>query len=87
MSTSFTLKIDNLNCMPGYSIIEGTKESLERMQQEYVDVIFAHRADPNGKSVVLICQDMSDEPCDISVPMEEVVRAFNYVIDKGWVCF
>lgn len=74
--------------MPGYSIIEGTKECLERLQQEYVDVIFAHRADPNGKNnLVFMYQDMSDEPCDISVPMEEVVRAFNYVIDKGWVCF
>jgi len=33
---------------------------------DYVDIIFAHRADP-------------------SVPMEEIVRAFNYVIEKGWV--
>jgi len=22
-----------------------------------------------------------------SVPMEEVVRAFNFVIEKGWVCY
>jgi aryl-alcohol dehydrogenase-like predicted oxidoreductase len=35
---------------------------------EYVDVIFAHRADTN-------------------VPMEEVVRAFNYVIEKGWAYY
>lgn len=27
------------------SIIEGTKESLERLQMDYVDVIFAHRCD------------------------------------------
>jgi len=47
-------------------IIEGTRESLERLQLDYVDVIFAHRA-------------------DINVPMEEVVRAFNWVIEKGWV--
>ncbi|KAF8826431.1 hypothetical protein HHX47_DHR5000137 [Lentinula edodes] len=46
-------------------IIEGTQESLARLQLDYVDVIFAHRADTN-------------------VPMEEVVRAFNYVIEKGW---
>jgi len=45
-------------------IIEGTKECLERLQLEYVDVIFAHRPDR-------------------TVPMEEVVRAFNYVIGKG----
>ncbi|KAG6833273.1 hypothetical protein H0H87_009448 [Tephrocybe sp. NHM501043] len=47
-------------------IIEGTKESLERLGLEYVDVLFAHRPDN-------------------TVPMEEIVRAFNYVIDKGWV--
>ncbi|KAF9010016.1 Aldo keto reductase [Cyathus striatus] len=41
-------------------IIEGTKESLTRLQMDYVDVIFAHRPDPN-------------------VPMEEVVRAFNFI--------
>jgi len=49
-------------------IIEGTKESLERLQLDYVDVIFAHR-------------------CDITVPMEEIVRAFNYVIEKGWAFY
>ncbi|THG98243.1 hypothetical protein EW026_g3906 [Hermanssonia centrifuga] len=47
-------------------IIEGTKEALERLQMDYVDVIFAHRPDP-------------------TIPMEEVVRAFNWVIEKGWV--
>ncbi|KAG2022470.1 hypothetical protein CC2G_000215 [Coprinopsis cinerea AmutBmut pab1-1] len=49
-------------------IIEGTKESLERLQLDYVDVIFAHRHDD-------------------SVPMEEIVRAFNYVIEKGWAFY
>ncbi|KAH9902666.1 Aldo/keto reductase [Cubamyces lactineus] len=49
-------------------IIEGTKESLERLQMDYVDVIFAHRADH-------------------SVPMEEVVRAFNFIIEKGWAFY
>jgi aryl-alcohol dehydrogenase-like predicted oxidoreductase len=36
------------------SVIEGTKESLERLGLDYVDVIFAHRADPNGK--LLLCR-------------------------------
>ncbi|TFY80497.1 hypothetical protein EWM64_g3511 [Hericium alpestre] len=45
-------------------IIEGLKESLERLQTDYVDVVFAHRADHN-------------------VPMEEIVRAFSWVIDQG----
>jgi voltage-dependent potassium channel beta subunit len=49
-------------------IIEGTQESLQRLQLDYVDVIFAHRPDAN-------------------VPMEEVVRAFNYVIEKGWAFY
>ncbi|KAJ7333254.1 NADP-dependent oxidoreductase domain-containing protein [Mycena albidolilacea] len=25
--------------------------------------------------------------CDITVPMEEIVRAFNYVIEKGWAFY
>ncbi|KAF7320584.1 Aldo-ket-red domain-containing protein [Mycena chlorophos] len=45
-------------------IIEGTKDCLERLQMDYVDVIFAHRYDR-------------------TVPMEEIVRAFNWVIEKG----
>ncbi|KAL6301379.1 NADP-dependent oxidoreductase domain-containing protein [Sparassis latifolia] len=49
-------------------IIEGTKECLERLQLDYVDVLFAHRP-------------------DVSVPMEEVVRAFNFVIEKGWAFY
>ncbi|KAM5537251.1 hypothetical protein V8D89_009184 [Ganoderma adspersum] len=49
-------------------IIEGTKESLERLGLEYVDVIFAHRSDH-------------------TVPMEEVVRAFNFVVEKGWALY
>jgi len=49
-------------------IIEGTKECLERLQLDYVDVIFAHRPDP-------------------TVPMVEVVRAFNFVIEQGWAFY
>ncbi|KAJ3293845.1 hypothetical protein HDU79_011874 [Rhizoclosmatium sp. JEL0117] len=46
-------------------IIEGTKASLERLQLDYVDLIFAHRP-------------------DVDTPTEEIVRAFNWVIEKGW---
>ncbi|KAI9009715.1 NADP-dependent oxidoreductase domain-containing protein [Gaertneriomyces semiglobifer] len=49
-------------------IIEGTKASLERLQLDYVDLIFAHRPDS-------------------LTPMEETVRAFNYVIEKGWAFY
>ncbi|KAJ3243898.1 hypothetical protein HDU78_011651 [Chytriomyces hyalinus] len=45
-------------------IIEGTKAALERLQLEYVDLIFAHRP-------------------DVDTPMEETVRAFNYLIEQG----
>lgn len=45
-------------------IVEGTKACLERLDLEYVDIIYAHRPDR-------------------LTPMEEVVRAFNYVIEKG----
>eukprot|EP00877_Chromochloris_zofingiensis_P003188 jgi/Chrzof1/12870/Cz07g10110.t1 len=49
-------------------IIEGIKASLQRLQMDYVDLIFAHRPDPN-------------------TPIEETVRAFNWVIDQGWAFY
>ncbi|KAJ3208939.1 hypothetical protein HDU67_006477, partial [Dinochytrium kinnereticum] len=49
-------------------IIEGTKAALERLQLDYVDLIFAHRP-------------------DALTPMEEIVRAFNWVIEKGWAFY
>ncbi|KAG8983994.1 hypothetical protein FRB90_005629 [Tulasnella sp. 427] len=45
-------------------LIEGINESLERLQMDYVDIVFAHCPDEN-------------------VPMTEIVRAFNYMIDTG----
>jgi len=45
-------------------IIEGTRNSLKRLQLDYVDIIFAHRP-------------------DYSVPMEEIVRGFSWVVDQG----
>ncbi|THU89043.1 voltage-gated potassium channel beta-2 subunit [Dendrothele bispora CBS 962.96] len=49
-------------------IVEGTQECLSRLQMNYVDIMFAHRPDPD-------------------VPMEEIVRAFNYIIEKGWAFY
>ncbi|KAI5118573.1 hypothetical protein M0805_004189 [Coniferiporia weirii] len=49
-------------------IIEGTQDSLKRLQMDYVDIIYAHRPDR-------------------TTPIEETVRAFNYVIDKGWAFY
>ncbi|KAF9908690.1 hypothetical protein EC991_009618 [Linnemannia zychae] len=45
-------------------IVEGTDASLKRLQLEYVDLLYAHRPDPD-------------------TPMEEIVRAFNFVIEQG----
>ena len=45
-------------------IIEGLKLSLERLQLDYVDVVFCHRSDPH-------------------TPIEETVRAMDWVINKG----
>ncbi|KAK7967484.1 voltage-gated K+ channel beta subunit [Apiospora aurea] len=45
-------------------IIEGLRASLDRLQLEYVDIVYAHRPDR-------------------LTPMEETVRAFNHVIDRG----
>jgi voltage-dependent potassium channel beta subunit len=49
-------------------IIEGTRASLERLQLEYVDLIFCHRP-------------------DIYTPIEETVRAMNYIINQGYAFY
>lgn len=43
-------------------IIEGARNSLKRLQMDYVDIIYAHRADEE-------------------TPLEEVCRAFSWLID------
>jgi len=45
-------------------IIEGVDASLKRLQLDYVDLLFCHRADQN-------------------TPVEETVRAMNFVINQG----
>eukprot|EP00347_Sterkiella_histriomuscorum_P008994 403342935 len=49
-------------------IIEGTKGALERLQMNYVDVLYAHRYDDD-------------------VPLEEVCRAFSWVVEKGYAFY
>lgn len=49
-------------------VIEGMKGSLERLQLEYVDLIYAHRPDN-------------------FTPMEEIVRAFNWLIEQGYAFY
>ncbi|KAL3657478.1 hypothetical protein V7S43_017617 [Phytophthora oleae] len=49
-------------------IVEGLKASLDRLQLDYVDVVFCHRF-------------------DAFTPIEETVRAMNFVINKGWAFY
>ncbi|KAI8979082.1 voltage-dependent potassium channel, beta subunit [Mycotypha africana] len=49
-------------------VFEGTVACLQRLQLDYVDILYAQRPDPD-------------------TPMEEVVRAFNWCIDKGMALY
>ncbi|KAI9492195.1 voltage-dependent potassium channel, beta subunit [Zychaea mexicana] len=49
-------------------VFEGTVASLQRLQLDYVDIIYAQRPDPD-------------------TPMDEIVRAFNWCIDKGMALY
>ncbi|GMF44866.1 unnamed protein product [Phytophthora fragariaefolia] len=58
----------NIQGLSRKHIVEGIKASLERLEQDYVDVIFCHRPDPY-------------------TPIEETVRAMNFVINQGWAFY
>ncbi|XP_029801796.1 voltage-gated potassium channel subunit beta-2 [Suricata suricatta] len=64
-------------------IIEGLKASLERLQLEYVDVVFANRPDPNTP--------MEGDPFSSSKArtfiIEETVRAMTHVINQGMAMY
>ena len=49
-------------------LVEGTLNSLKRMQLDYVDLIYCHRPDPN-------------------TPMEEIVRAMDYLVNSGYAFY
>ena len=49
-------------------IIQSMKSSLERLQMDYVDVVFCSRPDSE-------------------TPLEETIRAMNWVIEKGWALY
>ena len=49
-------------------IIEGIKNSLKRLQLEYVDILYCHRFDHE-------------------TPLEETIRAMNWVIEQGWAFY
>ncbi|KAL8177098.1 UNVERIFIED_CONTAM: Voltage-gated potassium channel subunit beta-3, partial [Gekko kuhli] len=61
-------------------IIEGLKGSLQRLQLEYVDIVFANRMDANSPM----------EECDPNfrlLLLEEIVRAMTYVINQGMAMY
>ncbi|XP_048373397.1 voltage-gated potassium channel subunit beta-3 isoform X3 [Sphaerodactylus townsendi] len=61
-------------------IIEGLKGSLQRLQLEYVDIVFANRMDSNSPM----------EECDPNfrlLLLEEIVRAMTYVINQGMAMY
>ncbi|KAJ7904927.1 NADP-dependent oxidoreductase domain-containing protein [Mycena leptocephala] len=66
-------------------IIEGTQECLERLQMTYVDVILAIAMTARVRSLPPAFAKFYSN--FVSVPMEEIVRAFNYVIEKGWASY
>lgn len=49
-------------------LVEGTKNSLKRLQVDYLDLLFCHRPDPN-------------------TPIEETVRAMDYLVRSGYVFY
>lgn len=54
----------NMTGLSWKHLVEGTKNSLRRLQLTYVDLLFCHRPDP-------------------STPLEETVRAMDYLIKEG----
>ncbi len=49
-------------------LVEGTRAALERLQMDYVDLLFCHRPDAR-------------------TPVEETVRAMNWIIEQGWAFY
>ena len=58
----------NMNGLSWKHLVEGTKNSLKRLQMDYVDLLFCHRPDP-------------------STPIEETVRAMDFLIKSGLVFY
>ncbi|XP_064643295.1 voltage-gated potassium channel subunit beta-2-like isoform X2 [Lineus longissimus] len=58
-------------------IIEGLKSSLERLQLDYVDIVFANKPDPHTPT------EAEKSP----LATLEIVRAFTHVINQGWAMY
>ncbi|KUF78967.1 pleiotropic drug resistance protein 2 [Phytophthora nicotianae] len=66
MTLAYKHGVNFFDCAEGYG--SGDKGVAEAFRQDYVDVIFCHRSDPN-------------------TPIEETVRAMNFVIEQGWAFY
>ncbi|XP_041796192.1 voltage-gated potassium channel subunit beta-1a isoform X2 [Chelmon rostratus] len=64
-------------------IIEGLKGSLQRMQMEYVDVVFANRPDSNTPME----GESANTECGPAYVSTEIVRAMTYVINQGMAMY
>jgi voltage-dependent potassium channel beta subunit len=58
----------NMTGLSWKHLVEGTKNSLRRLNCDYVDLLFCHRPDP-------------------STPIEETVRAMDYLIRSGYAFY
>ncbi|KAM4613464.1 voltage-gated potassium channel subunit beta-2 isoform 2-T2 [Polymixia lowei] len=76
-------------------IIEGLKASLERLQLEYVDVVFANRPDPNTpmeERLLYTTYDVMENNNDVFTVLRvfvftETVRAMTHVINQGMAMY
>ncbi|XP_056158093.1 voltage-gated potassium channel subunit beta-2 isoform X3 [Lampris incognitus] len=65
-------------------IIEGLKASLERLQLDYVDVVFANRPDPNTPMEGKDCQSAFHP---VLFSLSATVRAMTHVINQGMAMY
>lgn len=68
-------------------IIESVQASLKRLQLDYIDIVIVHKADSMCPMEGNLHRDFCKWKMSIMdlLNIAEVVRAMNYVINKGWV--
>lgn len=69
-------------------VFEGTVACLQRLQLDYVDILYAQRPGERKRQrdsfLPKYSSYLSPDP---DTPMEEIVRAFNWCIDKGMALY
>jgi aryl-alcohol dehydrogenase-like predicted oxidoreductase len=70
-------------------VFEGTVACLQRLQLDYVDILYAQRPGKDNRYIKDICYNTNNVSCclDPDTPMEEIVRVFNWCIDKGMALY